>query len=72
MPKHPTAARRVDEEAVPRQLVEAIASELWALYGKSGRLDREGAERGLARIAREVRALADAQHPEVPTALFPL
>lgn len=38
-----------------RPLVEAIAQELWRLYGRNGTLDWAGAELHLGRIVRQAR-----------------
>jgi hypothetical protein len=47
-----------NEAGVPRGLVEAIANELWALYGESGRLDWERVERHLSIIVEQAVELA--------------
>jgi hypothetical protein len=55
-----SAPDRGFDAGVPRVLVEAIARDLWRLYGVSGRLDWAGVERHLRSIVEEAVELAAA------------
>jgi hypothetical protein len=48
--------------ALPPELVEAIAQEMWVLYGRSGSLDWAAVERHLSGILDQ--ALSDASSPD--------
>ncbi len=68
---------RARESDVTHRLVQAIALELWRLYGRNGTLNWSGAERHLSQIVNQARndvrdslsaliSVAAAAHPPMP------
>jgi hypothetical protein len=65
----PNGARELDDSW---PLVDAMAQDLWRLYGAGGSLDWDGVERHLQRIADEARRGARVSRPvPVPVAARP-